>query len=67
MKRIGWIKGYSLNTKFIALGLNETVIYSSEESVKKLSTEGYYSYEYTTLVRQIKSVANIVSVNENLK
>ena len=59
-------KGYSLNTKFIALGLNETVIYSSEESVKKLSTEGYYSYEYTTLVRQIKSVANIVSVNENL-
>lgn len=59
-------KGYSSNIKLIVLGYNETVIYSSEESVKKLSSEGYYSYEYTTLARQIKSVANIVLINENL-
>ena len=57
---------YSVNTKFIVLGLNENVIYSTEESVNKLSANGYYSYEYTTLARQIKSVANIVMVSENL-
>lgn len=59
-------KGYSQETKLIVLGYNEAVIYSSRESVKKLSTEGYYSYEYTTLARQIKSVANIVLANETL-
>ena len=63
-----WLEkiNYSKNTKLIVLGYNEAVIYSSEESVKKLSSEGYYSYEYTTLARQIKSVANIVLTNENL-
>lgn len=59
-------KSFAANTKFIVLGLNENIIYSSEESVKKLSTEGNYSYEYINLARQIKSVANIVSVDENL-
>ena len=59
-------KGLTANAKFIVLGLNENIIYSSEESVKKLSAEGNYSYEYINLARQIKSVANIVSVDENL-
>lgn len=59
-------KGYSPDTKFIALGLNENPIFSSEESVKKLSTDGYYSYPYLNLARQIKSTANIVSINEKL-
>ena len=64
----GWLGkiNYSKNTKFIVLSSNENVIYSTEESVNKLSANGYYSYEYTTLARQIKSVANIVMVSENL-
>ena len=63
-----WLEkiNYSKNTKFIALGLNESVIYSSEQSVSKLSADGYYSYEYINLAREIKSVANICVANENL-
>lgn len=59
-------KGFSSNSKLIVLGLNEAVVFSSEESVKKLSVDGYYTYEYITLARQIKSVANVIAVNENL-
>ncbi len=63
-----WLEkiNHSKNTKFIVLGLNESVIYSSEQSVSKLSTDGYYSYEYINLAREIKSVANICVANENL-
>jgi len=58
--------GYSANTKFIVLSSNESVIYSTEQSVSKLTEAGYYSYEYINLAREIKSVANICVVNENL-
>ena len=64
----GWLEkiNYSKNTKFIVLSSNESVIYSTEQSVSKLTEAGYYSYEYINLAREIKSVANICVVNENL-
>ena len=63
-----WLEkiNYSKNTKFIVLSSNESVIYSTEQSVSKLTEAGYYSYEYINLAREIKSVANICAVNENL-
>ncbi len=63
-----WLEkiNYSEKTKFIVLGLNENVIYSSEQSVSKFSVDGYYSYEYINLAREIKSVANMCVVNESL-
>ena len=63
-----WLEkiNYSKNTKFIVLSSNESVIYSTEQSVSKLTEAGYYSYEYINLAREIKSVANICVVNENL-
>ncbi|MFZ1519174.1 MAG: hypothetical protein WAU11_10390 [Ignavibacteriaceae bacterium] len=63
-----WLEkiNHSEKTKFIVLGLNENVIYSSEQSVSKFSVDGYYSYEYITLAREIKSVANMCAVNESL-
>ena len=64
----GWLEkiNYSKNTRFIVLSSNESVIYSTEQSVSKLTEAGYYSYEYINLAREIKSVANICVVNENL-
>jgi hypothetical protein len=65
---INWLekKNLSKNTKLAVFNTNETLIFNSEESTNIFTVAGYYSYEYITLARQIKSIATLSLVNDVL-
>jgi hypothetical protein len=65
---INWLekKNFSKNTKLLVLNTNELPVFYSEESVNKLLAGGLYSYEYINLSRQIKSIAGLCFVDEDL-